>query len=342
MGNNSGKKPEDEFRDKKTAPAAPLKRLINIIIPIVLLGFLFFVLFYVIHFYSKYFSKNTFPKGYFSIIEAIFIAVFGILAIKIIQKSSSKILSGYISEDKAGFLRFLLSFIGYFILVLFIFTTLGIDISNILLGATFLGVILGIAAQSFLSNLLAGFIILFGKTFKIGDRITIVTWQYGLLMSTYQHETAKPGYTGTIKDINMLFTTIIEDNGFTMRAPNNILMQALITNYDNTKKRSVRVRFELDKETDLESFKKELYDYLTLAGYDKNISENDSKIIGGLIEKNPQPIIRVVDVSLTSYFVAVEVYTPQIYDDPVRDLILSFVLKTKRGKKNGIEGKISV
>ena len=335
MSNNYGENGEDEFKDKKNAPSAPLKRLVNIIIPITLLGFLFFVLFYVIHFYSKYFSKSILPKGYFSIIEAIFIAIFGILAIKIIQKSSSKILSGYISEDKAGFLRFLLSFTGYFILVLFIFTTLGIDISNILLGATFIGVIFGIAAQSFLSNLLAGFIILFGKPFKIGDRITIVTWQYGLLMSTYQHETAKPGYTGVIKDINMLFTTIIEDSGFTMRAPNNILMQALITNYDNTKRRLVRVRFELDKETDLDSFRKKLYDYLTLAGDYSNIPADDSKIIGGLIEKNPPPIIRVVDVSSASYFVAVEVYTPQIYEDPVRDLILSFVLRIKRRNKNG-------
>jgi Small-conductance mechanosensitive channel len=231
----------------------------------------------------------------------------------------------------------LLSFTAYFILVLFIFTTLGIDISNILLGATFIGVIFGIAAQSFLSNLLAGFIILFGKPFKIGDRITIVTWQYGLLMSTYQHEAAKPGYTGVIKDINMLFTTVLEDSGFTMRAPNNVLMQALITNYDNTKRRLVRVRFELDKETDFENFRKELYDYLTLSGNYGVISEDDSKIIDALIEKNPSPVIRAVDVSLTSYFVAVEVYSPQLYDDPVRDLILSFVLKLKRRKKNGDE-----
>ncbi|MGC8555222.1 MAG: mechanosensitive ion channel family protein [Candidatus Acidulodesulfobacterium sp.] len=325
----------DKNGEKKDRHRTPFKKLGNIIIPLTILGFLFFALFYVIHFYSKYFSKNILPKGYFSIIEAIFITVFGILAIKIIQKSSYKILSGYVSEDKAGFLRFLLSFTAYFILVLFIFTTLGIDISNILLGATFIGVIFGIAAQSFLSNLLAGFIILLGKPFKIGDRITIVTWQYGLLMSTYQHEAAKPGYTGVIKDINMLFTTILEDSGFTMKAPNNVLMQALITNYDNTKRRLVRVRFELDKEIDFESFKNELYDYLTLSGNYRSIPENDSKIVSTLIEKNPPPIIRVVDVSITSYFVAVEVYSPQIYDDPVRDIILSFVLKLKRRMKNG-------
>ncbi len=319
-----------------------IRKLFNALILIAVLGGLSFVGFYVISYYARYFPKGSLPKGYFSIIEAVFIAVFGVIAIKIIQKNLFKVLGGYISEDRAGFFRFLFSFIAYFTLILFIFTTLGVDISNILLGATFIGVILGIASQSLLSNLFAGFVIIFGKPFKIGDRITVVTWQYGLLMSTYQHEAVKPGYTGVIKDINILFTTFIEDNGFTMRAPNNILMQALITNYDNTKRRSVRVRFELDKETDLENFRTELYNYLTLTGNSKNISENDSKIIGGLIEKNPPPIIRVADVSLASYFVAVEVYTPQIYDDPVRDLILSFVLKMKRREKNGSESKISV
>jgi small-conductance mechanosensitive channel len=315
MSNNNGK------NDKKSI--SHLNKLINAAASIIILGFLFFILFYALHYYSKYFSKNGLPKGYFSIIEAIFIAVFGVISIKVIQKSLYKIFTGYISEDKAGILRFLLSFTAYFTLALFIFTTLGIDISNILLGATFLGVIFGISAQSFLSNLLAGFIILFGKPFRIGDRITVVTWQYGLLMSTYQHEAKKPGYTGVIKDINMLFTTIIEDDGFIMRAPNNILMQALITNYNGVSRRSVRVRFELDKEVDFESFKTGLYNYLT----------GNDKIIGGLIEKNPPPVIMVADVSLASYFVAVEVYTPQIYEDPVRDAILSYVLQ--RRKKNG-------
>ncbi|MHB8231745.1 MAG: mechanosensitive ion channel family protein [bacterium] len=301
-------------------------KLINIIILAAILGGLFFAVFYAVSYYSSFFTKGSLPKGSFSIIEALFIAVFGIISIKLIERSLFKLLSGYISEDRAGFFRFLLSFIAYFTLILFIFATLGIDISNILLGATFLGVILGIASQSLLSNLFAGFVIIFGKPFKIGDRITVVTWQWGLLMSTYQHEAVKPGYTGVIKDINMLFTTIIEDNGFTMKAPNNILMQALITNYNNIKRRSVRVRFELDKKIDFESFKTGLFNYLT--GNDK--FNNNAGQADGLIEKNPAPVIRVADVSLASYFVAVEVYTPQVYEDPVRDLILSFVIKNNK------------
>ena len=258
------------------------------------------------------YSKNL-PKHSYSIIEAVLLLIFGILIIKLVQDLFVKIIHNYISEDRLGFLKFILNFTAYFTLFLLIFSSLGIDISNILLGATFLGVIFGIASQTVLSNLLSGFTILFAKPFKIGDRITIVTWQYGLLMSTYQHEAVKPGYTGVIKDINILFTTIKEDNGFTMKAPNNILMQALVTNYANTNKRSVRVRFELDKIIDFESFKKDLNIYL--------LTKKD------IIEQNPLPIIRIIDLSLTSYFVAVEVFTPSIFEDPVRDAVLSYVLK---------------
>jgi small-conductance mechanosensitive channel len=306
-------------------------KLINIIILAAILCGLFLAIFYAASHYSIFFAKGSLPKGFFSIIEALLIAVFGIIAIKLIEKSLFKLLSGYISEDRAGFFRFLLGFIAYFTLILFIFTALGIDISNILLGATFIGVILGIASQSLLSNLFAGFVIIFGKPFKIGDRITVVTWQWGLLMSTYQHEAVKPGYTGVIKDINMLFTTIIEDNGFTVKAPNNILMQALITNYANTKRRSVRVRFELDKKIDFESFKADLFNYLIT----NDESYNNAGQTKSLIEKNPAPVIRIADVSLISYFVTVEVYTPQVYEDPVRDLILSFVIKNNKQTESG-------
>lgn len=322
MQNKKGGGKDDNHKNKY------INKLFNALISVGVLSGLFFVIFYAISYYSRYFPKGSLPKWSFSIIEAVFIGLFGIIAIKIIQRSLFKVLGSYISENRAGLLRFLLSFVGYFALALFIFTTLGINISNILLGATFLGVILGIASQALLSNVFAGFIILFGKPFGIGDRITVVTWQYGLLMSTYQHEAVKPGYTGIIKDINILFTTIVEDSGLTMRAPNNILMQALITNYSNTNRRLVRVRFELDKKVDFESFKTGLFNYLSGNNTDgtNNDNKNNSEI-NDMIEKYPAPAIRIADVALASYFVVVEVYTPQIHEDPVRDIILSCVLK---------------
>ena len=269
---------------------------------VLLSGMLYFLSFY----------ANRLPKGLFPVIEAVLVLIFGIIAIRLLQNGLFRLLHSRISEDKAGFLKFILNFIAYFTLFLFILSALGIDITKILLGATFFGVIFGIASQALLSNLFAGFVIFLASPFRIGDRITIVTWQWGLLMSTYQHEAVKPGYTGIIRDINILFTTIEEDNGLLIKAPNNILMQALITNYSEVNKRTVRVRFELDKSIDFENFRDGLTQYL---------------LNSDLIEKFPAPSIKIVDLSLTSYFVAVVVYAGSIDEDPVRDLVLSYVLK---------------
>ena len=92
-----------------------------------------------------------------------------------------------------------------------------------------------------------------------------------------------------------------------------VILSPILNGFANTNKRSVRVRFELDKVIDFESFKKDLNIYL--------LTKKD------IIEQNPLPIIRIIDLSLTSYFVAVEVFTPSIFEDPVRDIVLSYVLK---------------
>ncbi|MCL4478119.1 MAG: mechanosensitive ion channel family protein [Deltaproteobacteria bacterium] len=257
------------------------------------------------------------PMGFSSIIDAAIIFILGMIIIKVIQRFIANTFM-YISEDNAGVLKFFINLIVYSALLIIIFSVLGINVTNILLGATFLGIVLGLAAQTILSNLFAGIIILFAKPFKIGDRITVVTWQWGVSPSTYQHEALKPGYTGMVKDVNLLFTTIKEDNGMELKAPNNVLMSALITNYSGVKKRITRVRFELDKKVEPGAFKKALESYL----------DQDEIIL-----KEPSPAIRTVDLTLNSYFIAVEVYSEEINEDPVRDIILNFCLNYTKGVK---------
>ena len=250
------------------------------------------------------------PQNFSSIIDASIIFIVGIIIIKLIQ-SFIATTSSYISEANAGILKFVINLLVYSALAIILISVLGINVTNILLGATFLGVVLGLASQTLLSNLFAGIVILFAKPFKIGDRITIVTWQWALSPSTYQHEALKPGYTGVVKDINLLFTHIKEDNGMDLRAPNNVLMSSLVTNYSHVQKRMTRVRLELDKKIEFNALKKDLEFYLE--------QEN-------LIVKIPPPSIRIVDLSVNSYFIAVEVYSEEIQEDPVRDIILGFCL----------------
>jgi small-conductance mechanosensitive channel len=248
------------------------------------------------------------PENSSSFIDAFIVFVFGIIIIKIIQKFIATTTS-YINEANAGVLKFIINLLVYSALFIVIFSILGINITNILLGATFLGIVLGLASQTLLANLFAGLVILFAKPFKIGDRITVVTWQWGVSPSTYPHEALKPGYTGRVKDINLLFTTIKEDNGIDLKAPNNVLMSALITNYSNIKNRMTRVRFEVEKNIEFIPLKQALESFLYKEPH---------------ILKDPLPTIRIVDLTLNSYFVAVEVFTEEINEEPIKDIILNF------------------
>ena len=63
------------------------------------------------------------------------------------------------------------SYLSYFIALVLILGSLGIDIMPFLAGAGILGVVLGLGAQSFINDLLNGFFILFENTYLVGDII---------------------------------------------------------------------------------------------------------------------------------------------------------------------------
>jgi small-conductance mechanosensitive channel len=56
---------------------------------------------------------------------------------------------------------------------------LGINVTSALVGAGFLGIVLGLAAQTVLGNVFAGIALLVSKQFKVGDRLTINSGKYG-------------------------------------------------------------------------------------------------------------------------------------------------------------------
>jgi small-conductance mechanosensitive channel len=248
-----------------------------------------------------------------SLLTAIIVFAVGIGIIQLLQKYAFKALSKHISEDKAGLIKFVTRVLLYSILFLLTLTILRFNVSNLIFGATFLGAVIGLASQSLLANLFAGFMIFITKLVKIGDRITLVTWQWSLQVPTYPHEAIKPGYTGTIRDINLYYTTIEEDNGLILKASNSILMQALITDYSEVQARLVRIRFEMARNENFERLKKEI-----------------ETLISGMdaVEKEPAPVVKIVDLSLNSYSVVVEVYTKDMKNEEViKDMILSFCAK---------------
>ncbi len=66
-----------------------------------------------------------------------------------------------------------------------------------------------VAQWSFLSNVLAGFIILIWRPFRLGDRV----------------ELPPDGPAGRVEDINTMFTVLRADDGSRFAVPNNLFLQ---------------------------------------------------------------------------------------------------------------------
>lgn len=139
--------------------------------------------------------------------------------------------------------------IAYVLLTVVVLSFLGANTVALLAGGTFAGLVVGLAGQTVLSNVIAGVFLLFVAPFSPGDRITMVSWQYGLLAPTYppkffSQDTLIPGYTGTVSDIGITYTAIRLDEGTMFKVPNNVVVQAAVISHE-TRERWVRLKYEV-------------------------------------------------------------------------------------------------
>lgn len=86
--------------------------------------------------------------------------------------------------------------------------------NTLLAGASIFSIVLGLAAQTTLGNFIAGIAILIYKPFNAGHVLSIVT------------ETGSE--TGTVKEFNFGYTTLVTDDGRTILAPNSIVITSIL------------------------------------------------------------------------------------------------------------------
>jgi small conductance mechanosensitive channel len=94
---------------------------------------------------------------------------------------------------------------------------LHIKVGSILVGGAVTGVIVGIGAQSTLSNLFAGVVLFTLRPFSVGQTILIRTYLFG-----------GTEYSGTVLDINWYYTVLL-DGGQRRILPNSSVIISAIT-----------------------------------------------------------------------------------------------------------------
>ena len=79
-----------------------------------------------------------------------------------------------------------------------VFSISGVNIGNALLGAGFIGIVLGLAAQTVIGNFFAGLMLFASRPFYIGDRVALIIWQYGKFPPKLSHGWMEPSNTGQL------------------------------------------------------------------------------------------------------------------------------------------------
>jgi small-conductance mechanosensitive channel len=246
-------------------------------IRVILIALISFFSLYII---TKYFSLTPSNNGQ----EIALSAIIGILGIEMLGFILHISLKSTVKNEESGTLRNLFRIIGYSILILFLLSLFSINITGLLVSAGFLGVVLGLAAQSTLSNFIAGIYLLSSKAFEPEDRVTIHTWQYNMVPQSYPHDKFVPGFSGVIKNIGLLYTELTSDENIPVYVPNSIVVQALVLNYRRATENTISLQFDLSVDisySDIKKVVKEVLENKKIKSYHMNIEylHNDVYVI---------------------------------------------------------------
>jgi len=257
-------------------------------------------------------GRGLVPEGYVLPIYVIIVLVGGYLAIRIVNGIIERVAEPTIGVTRARGIKNLFQVVAGIIVVVFIFAIFGVNITALLVGAGFLGIVLGLAAQQVLGNVFAGLSMLVSKRFEIGDRVTIATSSYGWAGSTYAHESQAGGFTGVVDDLGIFFTRILLDNGIPAVFPNSVVIGAIIVNHTKDTLHTVRVRMDVDKQVDFDMFRSRLL-------------ESQKKIDAINSERSS---VEIVDVGAATYQVVITVWTESKAEEAIRTLVIREGLKT--------------
>ena len=108
------------------------------------------------------------------------------------------------------------------------------DLGGLLVGAGFLGIVVGIAAQQTLGTVLSGFVLMFDRPFEIGDWIAVEDDE------------------GIVTDISIVNTRIQSFDGEYVMIPNDVIASSVVTNRSKRGRLRIEIEVGVDYTTDVE------------------------------------------------------------------------------------------
>ncbi len=156
------------------------------------------------------------------------------IAYRVILKIYRKVAKEKLKVQTALLIEKGIKYTFYVLIALYILDVFGVNLNALLGAAGILGVAIGFASQTSVSNIISGFFVLSENTIKIGDFVTI------------------EDVVGNIHSIDLLSVKILTTDNQLIRVPNETIIKANLKNTTYYPVRRVQVRLSVSYDTDLE------------------------------------------------------------------------------------------
>lgn len=267
------------------------------------------------------------PGTYENYLYGVVWLVVSVLVTHIVSSRIRASLAPTIGAANASSVAFVVRLVGYIIAIIGFLAIIRVSIAEALAAGGFTGLVLGLASQFVLSNIIGGVTIIVTKPYRVGDRITFTTWQYGLLAPAYppkffSQDFLVPGYTGVVTEITLMYTVIRTDDNIPLKVPNSIMAQAAIFVHSDTEYRVVRTKYEVPKDLDPD---------LVIQRVKGEVSKLDF-VVG-------EPSVQILDTSQTTYVIAVDAACKTIKEEPARSEVIKAVMRAVRAVREAQAAK---
>jgi small-conductance mechanosensitive channel len=180
--------------------------------------------------WSKYFNAEMIEK----LIRIGIILIVGIILITIITAAVKKLLPKKLSQQRKMIINRFVSYSAITMLFMVIVSELNINLAAIFGAAGVIGIIIGVASQTSIGNIVSGFFLVSEKSFEIGDLIRI------------------GDKTGTVYSIDLLSIKIKTLDNLLLRIPNQTVISSEVINVTKFPIRRMDIDISVAYKEDLE------------------------------------------------------------------------------------------
>lgn len=137
----------------------------------------------------------------FQLGSAAVLLIAGVISVRSLSTAVKTALRSHPDDPRGAPVGFIVSAIGYLIVVYSVVKVMGQDLNGLLLGGALTGVVVGIAAQQTLGNFFAGIVLLMVRPFSVGEQIVL------------RGATLGGEYQGTVVEMSMFYVHMLTTKG---------------------------------------------------------------------------------------------------------------------------------